>query len=116
MSWRPSRPPAEDLEQLLEGADATGQRDERVGEVGHLRLALVHRVHLDEPRHSQVGDLAREEAAGDDADHLATGSERPLGQQPHQPDLRAAVHDADAARDQGVGELSHDLLVPLGPG
>jgi len=36
--------PRHDLGQLFERPEPTGQRDERIGEVGHLRLALVQRV------------------------------------------------------------------------
>ena len=42
--------PGPHLEQLVQRAEAAGQRDEGVGELGHEGLALVHRVH-----HAQVG-------------------------------------------------------------
>src|ERR1043166_7606384 len=36
--------PRPDLEDLFERAEAAGERDEAVGEIGHRRLALVHRL------------------------------------------------------------------------
>ena len=74
----------------------------------------MHRVDLDETGHPAVGDLPREQVPRDHADHLAAGGERALGEQPHQPDLRTAVDDADVLCDQPVGQLCHELAVPLG--
>ena len=37
-----------------------------------------------------------------------------VGEQPHQPDLRAAVHDADVARHQPVGQCDHTVAVRRG--
>ena len=36
--------PGEDLKELIEGPEAAGQHDERVGLIGHRGLALVHRL------------------------------------------------------------------------
>ena len=54
--------PRRDLGELLERAEAAGQRDEPVGELGHHRLALVERaddVQLGQPG---VGQLAIDQA------------------------------------------------------
>ena len=96
--------------------DAAGQRHERVGELGHLRLALVHGVDLDEPGQAPVCDLAVDQLARDHADDLAAGGQRGVGDQAHQPDPRAAVHDADAAVDQSLGQGDRGLAVPRRPG
>ena len=61
--------------------------------------------------HPGVRHLAGEHGPRDHADDLAACGQRPVGQQPHQPDLRAAVHDADAARHQPVGQCVHTVAV-----
>lgn len=38
--------PSDDLEQLVEGAEAAGQSNESVGKLGHHRLAFVHPAHF----------------------------------------------------------------------
>src|SRR4051794_41252831 len=43
--------PRQHLDELLQGADAAGQDEERVGQVGHEHLAGVHGLH-----DAQVGD------------------------------------------------------------
>src|SRR4051812_36524686 len=96
--------PGVDLDQLLERAGAAGERDERIREVGHEGLALVHRADLVELRQPLMGDLAPDEVAGDDTDHLAAVLERRVGHDPHQADVRAAVDDADAAARQRARE------------
>jgi hypothetical protein len=45
--------PTSNLKQLLEGSDPAWQRDEAVGQLGHERLALVHRAD-----HAEVGEPA----------------------------------------------------------
>ena len=93
--------PGRDLEELLERPEAAGQRHERVRQLGHLRLALVHRV--DDPQVAQpgVGDLAVDQRLRDHADHLGAGRERRVGHDAHQADVGAAVDDAEPA----LGEL-----------
>ena len=92
--------PGEHLERLFEGAEPARQRDEPIGERGHGRLALVHApddAQLVEPR---VGELGRGERPGDDADHLATAAKHRVGEDAHEADRAAAVHEAEAALDQ----------------
>ena len=102
--------PGVDLEELLERADAAGQRDEGVGELGHERLALVHGADHPQVVEAGVADLAVEDRLGDDADDLAARGARRVGQRrPSSRRLRAAVDDAHAALRQaapdGLGGL-----------
>ena len=60
--------PGEQLEQLVERAGAAGQRDHGVRELGHQRLALVHRLDDVELRQAGVGDLGLNEPIRDHAD------------------------------------------------
>ena len=78
--------PGEDLEQLLEGADAAGQGDEGVGPVGHGQLALVHRVDDHQLGQAAVADLLVPQVLGDDAGDLAAG--RPARRRPRRPSAR----------------------------
>ena len=78
--------PGVDLEELLERADAAGQRDEGVGELRHQRLALVHRADHPQVVEAGVADLAVEERLGNDADDLAARAARRFGQGAHHPD------------------------------
>ena len=75
------QPPGEDLEQLLEGADAAGQRHEGVREsaIRALRSCIES---TSTSRVSPGGHLAREKVARDHADHVATGGERASASSP----------------------------------
>ena len=104
--------PGGDLGELLQRAQAAGQRHERVGELVHRLLALVHGAHLDELRQPRVRDLVADQMARDHADHLPAGRQRGVRQHTHQPDGGAPVDHRDAvAREQfaerpgGVGEI-----------
>ena len=101
---QPEHPPGPGLEQLLERARGAGQRDEGVGEVGHHGLALVHRLHDLQPGQAGVRHLVVHQVLGDDADDLAAGGQRGVGDDAHQPDVPAAVDDADAGLRQVGGE------------
>ena len=103
--------PGEDLDQLLERADPARQGHERVRELGHQRLALVHRLHDVQLGQAAVGDLAVHELLRDHADDLAAGLQRGVGQRAHQADRRAAVDDADAAADERPREVLGRLQV-----
>ena len=60
--------------------DPAGQRDEAVGELGHQRLALVHRADDVQLGERRVRDLAAHQRLGDHADHLAAGRQRGVGE------------------------------------
>jgi hypothetical protein len=63
--------PREHLEELLERPDPAREHDERVGELGHERLALVHRADDAQVVEPRVADLEVEDLLGDDAGDLA---------------------------------------------
>src|SRR5579872_3600157 len=65
--------PGHDFEELVARAEAARQRDERVGEIRHHGLALVHALRHAELREPAVRHFPREEAAGQDTDHASAG-------------------------------------------
>ena len=100
LRWMPSWPQVAISKQLLEGADAAGQGDEAVGQLGHQGLARVHRRDDAHVGDAAVGELPRREAVGDDADDAAADGEHLVGEDAHEADRAAAEHDADPARDE----------------
>jgi hypothetical protein len=96
--------PGDRLEQFLEGADAARQRDERVGVLGHPRLALVHRVDDVHRGDAGVADLAGHERVRDHADHFTASIQHRVGDDAHQTDVAAAVDEAMATGDQRAAE------------
>jgi protein phosphatase len=89
--------PRDDLEELVEGAKAAGQHDEGVRPVGHGGLALVHGLRDGQAGQPVVRELLGLQLTGDDPVHLATGGQRGVRDDPHQPDVPAAVDDLRAA-------------------
>ena len=65
--------PGEQLEQLVKRPGAAGERDHRVGQLGHQRFALVHGLDDVEFGQTGVGDLVLDQAPRDHADHGAAG-------------------------------------------
>jgi hypothetical protein len=57
----PELRPRPHLEQLLEGPDPAWQRHEAIGQLGHERLALVHRSDHAKVAEPVVGDLLLDE-------------------------------------------------------
>jgi hypothetical protein len=53
LAMHPELRPGPDLEDLFERAEAAGEGDETIGEIGHRGLALVHR--LEDPHLGQSG-------------------------------------------------------------
>ena len=106
---QPELVPRQQLERLVERAEAAGQGDEPVGQLGHPGLALVHRVDDLQRGHAEVGDLGPHELVGDHADDLAAVLEGGVGDGTHQPDVAAAVHEPEAAagdrRAEALGVL-----------
>ena len=66
---QPELSPRPDLEELLEAPEAARQQHERVGEIRHQLLPLVHGVDAAQVGQSGVGDLARDEMLRDHPDH-----------------------------------------------
>ncbi len=100
--------PREDLEQFLGRADAAGQRDEGVREIGHLALARVHGIDGDEGGELAMADFHGDEVVRNDADDFAAAGERGIGQRTHQADVAAAVNEADFFRGEEGSELDGD--------
>jgi hypothetical protein len=97
--------PGEDLEELLEGAQPAGQGDETVGQLGHAGLAGVHRVDHLEAGQALVADLPFEQRAGS-PHHLAAGGQAGVGDDAHQADVAAAIHQLDAPLGEQLAEGS----------
>lgn len=90
--------PRQCLEQFFQRTDAAGQDDEAIAEVRHQLLALMHgadAVHFSCPG---VGEFLVGEVMRDDANDFASGGERGIGEQAHQPDIAAAIDEADGLR------------------
>ena len=92
--------PGDDLEGLVERAEAAGQHGEGVGQLEHPAFALVHAVDDDELADAGMADLAIVQVVGNDAGDAAAAGERRIGHEPHQPDPAAAIDEFDA----GFGE------------
>ena len=116
LACRPSMPQVQASNSSSSVPAAPGQRDEGVGEVGHPRLALVHRLHDLEPRQAGVRQLVVDQVLRDHPDHLAAGGQRGVGDDAHQPDVTAAVDDADAGAGQAGGEGRGGRAVGRRPG
>ena len=106
--------PGVDLEELLERADAAGQRDEGVGELRHERLALVHRADHAQVVEAGVADLAVEDRLGDDADDLAARAARRFGQR--RPSSRASRRRRRSARRAAPSRARRPRRPPDRPG
>ena len=90
--------PGPDLEQLLEGADAAGQREEGIGALGHHLLALVHRRRRRAARVRPRWPTSRRiSASGITPTTAAAGGQRGVGHHAHQADAAAAVDQLPAA-------------------
>jgi hypothetical protein len=75
--------PRPDLKQLLEGSDPAWQGHEAVGQLGHERLALVHRTD-----HAKIGkpamcDFLFDKRTWHDAHDFAAGAKRRVGDHTH---------------------------------
>ena len=99
--------PGQDLEELLEGADAARQDHEGVGALEHFVLALVHRLDHHGLGERRMARLATHQEAGDDADRLAARLQRGVGQHAHQADAAPAI-------DQGYALARQQLAQPRG--
>src|SRR5699024_8058137 len=86
-------------------------REEGARQLGHERLALVHRVHDVQLGEVLAASLAVDHEGGDDPDDLAATGERPVGERAHQATSPAAVDDTDPA----LGQDDPDVMGHLQP-
>ena len=107
---KPQLAPGQNFAEFLEGAEAAGQGDETVGQLGHARLAGVHRIDDFDPRQCPVidgaaGHFLAHQGFGNDADDRAAGGQTGIGHGAHQADIAGAVDQFDATRGQQLAEL-----------
>ncbi len=100
--------PTRDLGELLQRPDAAGKRHERVGELEHEHLAVVHRIDLDQLTKALVGHLTPEDAAWDDADDATALGERGVGDDAHETDRTAAVHEGETLGRDAPADFRRD--------
>ena len=110
----PELGPGDDFEQFLEGAEPARERHECIGELGHQRLALVHRVHDAKRRQPFVRDLALDQGLRNHPDHHSFLREGGVGQAAHQADVGSPVDETDATFGQAAAELTRRRQI-LGP-
>src|SRR5439155_20562083 len=88
--------PGENLHDLLQGTNASGQCDKRIGELRHAMLALVHSLDGYQIGEAAVCAPLGNHRAGDDANDLASGRQCRIRQRAHETDAAAAIDDGDA--------------------
>ena len=92
--------PGEHLEELFERAEAAGERDESLRELGHHRLALVHRGDDSKLGKSAMRHFLLAQRLGNHADDLAARRVSRPRQHAHHPHPAAAKDHAIAALHQ----------------
>ena len=109
--------PGDRLHELFERAEAAGQHDERIGQVRHERLALVHGRHHMQVAQGPMGDLVTRERLGDDPDDPAARCDHGVRHHAHQTHRGAAVDEADPPRRQlGAESLRREREARIGAG
>lgn len=104
--------PGPDLEELLQGADATGHGQKGIAELRHACLAGVHIGDDLEPSDAVMAVFPLNHVLRDDTDDLSPGGNRSIGNDPHETHMTTAVDESDAAlrkpvtqRRRGIGIL-----------
>ena len=103
--------PGEDFEDFLEGADATGQGGEAIGQFGHAMFAIVHGGDGFQPGERRVADFLSGELFGDHADHLTADPQGGVGERAHQADVAAAVDQGDVCGGEEPAEFPRGVEV-----
>jgi hypothetical protein len=110
---QPELRPRPHFENLFERAEAAGECDEGIGEIGHHRFAFMHGVDDAQIGEAAMADLARPERVRDHADDLPARAEDGVRQRPHQADAAAAVDEADALAREEAAQVARGLDVQL---
>ena len=94
---QPQLVPRQQLERLIEGAEAAREHDDAVGQLGHAGLASMHGRLDIQFGEALVSHLAFDELLGHDADGFAAATHHCIGHHPHQPDVTSAEDQPMAA-------------------
>ena len=98
------RAPGQDLEELLQCADAAWQDRKCVRTLEHLQLALVHVLDNHGFGERRVTCFALQQEIRDNADDLAAAFESGICRQPHQADATSAVNQRYAITGDQISE------------
>jgi hypothetical protein len=98
--------PGELLDQLLERADAAGQRDECVGALEHLAFALVHVARDHHVARAFERVLARHQEVGNHPRDRTARIHRSVRHRAHQPDPAAAIDHVDFLAREDLPKLA----------
>src|ERR1700730_10786836 len=103
--------PCHHLAKLLQRAESARQGDERIAQVGHERLALVHRADYMQLRESPVPDLPRHKVFRDDSLRLAARLKHGVRDSSHQAHIAAAIHQTNVSSRQLRSHLLSGIAV-----
>ena len=98
--------PGEDLEGFVKGAESPWHHDESARQLGHSRLAFVHRIHDVEDVESGMGGLGSHQWFGDHTVHESSGVQNRIGHHTHEPDPTPAVDESEIGLGDGPTEFS----------
>lgn len=108
--------PGEGLEEFLQGAKASGQRDETRTQVCHHLFAFVHAAHDVQCADTAVAEFFIEQRLRDDADHFSVVGQCSICQRAHQSDIASTIDDSDAGLSEegthGAGSGMIDGIIP----
>jgi len=113
LAVKPELAPGPDLEQLIHGARASGQRDEAVRQLRHQGLPFMHGADHMEPGEPVMGLFLVHESPGHDADDAAPRGKGGVGEDPHQADIGPTVDERDGALGQQLPQVPGLLAVGL---
>ena len=98
--------PGEHFKHFVQGANAAGERDETIRQLGHAHLSFEHGLDDLEFGAAGVTDLKIQQRPSDDADHFATGLEAGVGDTSHQPDAAASVDKTNVLFGEALTGIS----------